>query len=141
MFFPFQCDNPGRNWEICSVYFKMYACCRFSHPVLDGLSALIEENEIMPDSIKSITVQSFVKALLLGRTAPENPVAAMYSIPHAIGNKLIKGEVSPEDMTAESLSDRRILDIAEKVTIEEDPELTALFHKKCLARIDIRVYV
>jgi 2-methylcitrate dehydratase PrpD len=113
----------------------MYACCRFSHQVLDGLSALIEENEIMPDSIESIRVQSFAKALLLGRTAPENSVAAMYSIPYAIGSKLIKGKVSPEEMTADSLSNRRILDIAEKVIIEEDPELTALFPEKCLARI------
>ena len=130
-----QCNDLGSNWEICSVYFKMYACCRFSHPVLDGLSALIKENDIMHKSIKSITVQSFAKALLLGRTAPENPVAAMYSIPFAIGSKLLKGKVGPEEMTAESLSDRRILDIAEKVTIEEDPELTALFPEKCLARI------
>ena len=84
-----QCNDPGRNWEICSVYFKMYACCRFSHPVLDGLSAQIKENEIMQDSIKSITVQSFAKALLLGCTAPESPVAAMYSISFGIGCKLI----------------------------------------------------
>jgi 2-methylcitrate dehydratase PrpD len=130
-----QCHDLGRNWEICSVYFKMYACCRFSHPALDGLSALIKKNGITHDSIKSITVQSFAKALLLGRTAPENPIAAMYSIPFAIGSKLIKGEVSPEEMTAESLSNRQILDIAEKVTIAEDPELTALFPEKCLARI------
>jgi 2-methylcitrate dehydratase PrpD len=130
-----QCHDLGRNWEICSVYFKMYACCRFSHPVLDGLSALIEEYEILPDSVESITVQSFAKALLLGRTAPENPVAAMYSIPFAIGSKLIKGEVRPEDMTARALSDRRILEIAKKVTIEEDSELTALFPEKCLARV------
>jgi 2-methylcitrate dehydratase PrpD len=59
----------------------------------------------------------------------------MYSIPYAIGSKLIKGKVSPEEMTADSLSNRRILDIAEKVIIEEDPELTALFPEKCLARI------
>ncbi len=130
-----QCNDLGSNWEICSVYFKMYACCRFSHPVLDGLSVLIKKNEITHDSIKSITVQSFAKALLLGRTAPENPVAAMYSIPFAIGSKLIKGKVRPEEMTAESLSDSRILDIAGKITIEEDPELTALFPEKCLARI------
>jgi 2-methylcitrate dehydratase PrpD len=130
-----QCKDLGRNWETCSVYFKMHACCRFSHPVLDGLSALIEENEITPDSIESITVQSFAKALLLGRTAPENPVAAMYSIPFAVASKLIKGEVGPQEMTVGSLSDRRILEIAEKVTIEENPELTALFPEKCLARI------
>jgi 2-methylcitrate dehydratase PrpD len=130
-----QCNDLGSNWEIRSVYFKMYACCRFSHPVLDGLSALIKKNEITHDTIKSITVQSFAKALLLRRTAPENPIAAMYSIPFAIGSMLIKGGVSPKEMTAESLSDRRILKIAEKVTIEEDPELTALFPEKCLARI------
>jgi 2-methylcitrate dehydratase PrpD len=130
-----QCHDLGRNWEICSVYFKMYACCRFSHPVLDGLSALIEEKNVVADSIDSITVQSFAKALLLGRTCPENPVAAMYSIPFAIGTKLIKGRVSPNEMTAESLSDRRILEIAEKVTLAEAPELTALFPEKCLARV------
>jgi len=131
----YQCNDLGSNWEICSVYFKMYACCRFSHPVLDGLSALVEKNEIRHNTIKSITVQSFAKALLLGRTAPENPVAAMYSIPYAIGCQLIKGKIGPEEITAESLSNRRILDIAEKVTIEEDPELTALFPEKCFSRI------
>jgi 2-methylcitrate dehydratase PrpD len=130
-----QCNDLGSNWEICSVYFKMHACCRFSHPVLDGLSALLEKNEIKHDTIESITVQSFAKALLLGRTAPENPVSAMYSIPYAVGSKLIKGKVGPEEMTAESLSNRQILDIAGKITIEEDPELTALFPEKCLARI------
>jgi 2-methylcitrate dehydratase PrpD len=129
------CHDLGRNWEICSVYFKMHACCRFSHPVLDGLSTLIEDKQIMPDSLDAIRVQSFAKALLLGRTAPENPVAAMYSIPFAIASKLINGEVSPKEMTAESLSDRRIREIAEKVTIVEDPELTALFPEKCLARV------
>ncbi|MCP4625125.1 MAG: MmgE/PrpD family protein [bacterium] len=56
------------------------------------------ESEIIPDSIESITVQSFAKALLLGRTAPENPVAAMYSIPYAIGCKLIKGQISPKEI-------------------------------------------
>jgi 2-methylcitrate dehydratase PrpD len=131
------CSDLGKNWEIGSVYFKMHACCRFSHPVLDGLSVMMDENGITPEMIESITVMSFSKATLLGRTAPENPVAAMYSIPYAIGSKLIKGEVSPREMTAESLSDRRILDIAKKVTIIEDVELTSLFPEKCLAKIAV----
>ena len=130
-----QCHDLGRNWEISAVYFKKYACCRFSHPVLDGLSALLEKNAVRPEAINSITVQSFAKALLLGGTAPENPVAAMYSIPYAIGSILINGKVGPKEMMAESLSDRRILGIAHKVTIEEDPQLTDLFPEKCLARI------
>jgi 2-methylcitrate dehydratase PrpD len=89
----------------------------------------------MHDRINSITVQSLAKSLLLGRTAPENPVVAMYSILYAIGSKLIQGKIRPKEMTTESLSDRRILETAKKVTIEEDPELTALFPEKCLVRV------
>jgi len=132
-----QCNDMGKNWEICAVYFKMYACCRFSHPVLDGLSSLIQKHGIVHDNIKSITVNSFAKALLLGRNTPNNPVAAMYSIPYAIGCKLVKGEVGTKEMTQDSLRNTQILKIAEKVTIEEDPEITAEFPEKCLARVTI----
>ena len=132
-----QCNDLGVYWEICSVYFKMYACCRFSHPVLDGLSAMILKHGLVHDSIDSIKVTSFVKALLLGCTAPDNPVAAMYSIPYAIGCNLVKGGVGPGGMAAESLTDKQILEIAAKVTIEEDPEITGLFPEKCLARITL----
>ena len=134
-----QCHDLGINWEIRSVYFKMYACCRFSHPVLDGLTSLIREHGILPDSIKSIKVASFAKALLLGHIAPGNSVAAMYSIPYAVGCKLVKGEVGPRELTTDSLTDKQILGIAEKVTIEEDPGITELFPEKCLARITLHL--
>lgn len=134
-----QCSDLGITWEIDSVYFKMHACCRFSHPVIDGLSALMNTHRITPEAIESITIQSFAKALLLGRTVPENPVAAMYSIPYAVGAKLIKGEILPEGVMKTSLSDRQILEIADKVIIQEDPQLTAQFPEKCLARVILKL--
>lgn len=130
-----QCNDLGINYEICSVYFKMHACCRFSHPVLDGLASLILEHGILSDSIESIKVKSFAKALLLDHKAPGNSVAAMYSIPYAIGCKLVKGEVGPGEMAANSLTDQQILEVAGKVTIEEDPDITKLFPEKCLSKL------
>lgn len=132
-----QCEDLGCNWEINSVYFKMHACCRFSHPVLDGLAALIQKHDIVHNNIRSIRVKSFAKSLLLGSTSPENSVAGMYSIPYTIGCLLLRGTVDPGAMTAESLTDPQILAIAKKVTIEEDPDITRLFPEKCLARISI----
>ncbi len=130
-----QGDELGINWEICSVYFKMYACCRFSHPVLDGLKSLTRGHEIQPEDIESIKVVSFAKALLLNHIAPDNPVAAMYSIPFIIGCFLTRGKVGPEEMTADTLTDTQILEIARKVVLEEDPVITDQFPEKCLARI------
>ena len=42
-------------------------------------------------------------------------------------------------MTTDSLTDKQILGIAEKVTIEEDPGITELFPEKCLAQIALHL--
>ena len=130
-----QGDELGTNWEICSVYFKMYGCCRFSHPALDGLTSLLRDHAFQPGEIESIKVVSFAKALLLNHITPDNPVAAMYSIPFIIGCFLARGKVGPQEMTADTLADTRIIEIARKVVLEEDPDVTAQFPEKCLARI------
>jgi 2-methylcitrate dehydratase PrpD len=139
---PFLCDAEpwdeiGINWEICSVYFKIHACCRFAHPVLDGLMNLTNEHEIEPEEIKSIKVRSFAKALLLNHMAPANSVAAMYSIPFIIGCFLARGKVGPGEMATDTLNDTYILQIAQKVVIEEDPDITKQFPEKCLARVSL----
>lgn len=132
-----ECEDLGTNWEICSTYFKMYACCRFSHPVLDGLTNLIEESDIIPDEIESIKVTSFAKAMLLDHLQPENPIAAMYSIPFIIGCFLAHKRVGPGEMTFKNLNDIEILTIARKVVLVEDPEITDKFPLKCLARVTV----
>jgi 2-methylcitrate dehydratase PrpD len=139
---PFLCDAPeckdlGTNWEICSSYYKMYACCRFSHPVLDGLTHLFAENDIKSGHIQSIKVTTFAKALLLDHLFPENLVAAMYSIPFIIGCFLTKGKVGIAEMTTDSLNDTEILSIAQKVALEEDSTITDQFPLKCLARVTV----
>ncbi len=132
-----QCEDLGTNWEICSTYFKMYACCRFSHPVLDGLTHLMAKNDIQHDEIESIKVTSFAKALLLDHIQPKNPVAAMYSIPFVIGCFLAQKRVGPGEMIFDTLDDGEILAIAKKVTLVEDPDITDKFPLKCLARVKI----
>lgn len=132
-----ECEDLGTNWEICSTYFKMYACCRFSHPVLDGLANLLEEGDIKLDEIESIKVTSFAKAMLLNHLEPENPIAAMYSIPFIIGCFLAQKNVGPREMTFENLNDTEILKIARKVVLVEDLDITDKFPLECLARVTV----
>ena len=132
-----ECEDLGTSWEICSTYFKMYACCRFSHPVLDGLTYLVEKYGINSDEIESIKVTSFAKAMLLNHLQPVNPIAAMYSIPFIIGCFLAKKKVGPVEMSFEYLNDVEILTIARKVILVEDPDITDKFPLKCLARVTV----
>ncbi|MBT8359643.1 MAG: MmgE/PrpD family protein, partial [Deltaproteobacteria bacterium] len=112
------------TYEICSVYFKMHACCRFSHPVIDGLANLVQNHDFLIEDIDSVMVASFEKAMLLSHMAPENPVAAMYSIPYIIGCYLVRGKVGPQEMVDDSLTDPKILEIAKRVVLQEDPSIT-----------------
>jgi 2-methylcitrate dehydratase PrpD len=132
-----ECDDLGINWEICSTYFKMYACCRFSHPILDGLGDLVLDRGIDPAQIRSVKVVSFAKALLLDHLAPKNPVAAMYSIPFIVGCYLTRGKIGILEMDEKLLDDEEILEMAKKVVLEEDPELTGKFPLQCLARVSV----
>jgi 2-methylcitrate dehydratase PrpD len=127
----------GAQWEICSVYFKMYACCRFSHPVLDGLADLTRDHSIKSEEIELIKVTSFAKALLLNHMRPDHPVAAMYSIPFIIGCFLTRGKIGPGELTSDALKDMQIIQLAQKVLIEEDANITNQFPEKCLARVSL----
>jgi len=133
-------SDPVFTYEICSVYFKMHACCRFSHPVIDGLANLVQDHDFLIEEIESVTVVSFDKALLLNHVAPENSVAAMYSIPFIVGCYLIRGKVGPQELVDDSLTDPKILEIARRVVLQEDPAITAQFPQKCLARVAITLH-
>ena len=87
--------------------------------------------------IESIKVASFAKALLLNHMKPDHPVAAMYSIPFIIGCFLTRGKVGPGELTGDTLKDPQILQVAQKVVIEEDGNMSNQFPEKCLARVSL----
>lgn len=132
------CSDLGSNWEISSTYFKMYACCRFAHPALDGLKPMVEDG-IRAEDVEAVTVTSFNKAMLLNHLTPENPVAAMYSIPYIIASFLVNGKVGVEEMGDESLTNSQVLATAQKVSLVEDQAITDEFPLKCLARVSVRL--
>jgi 2-methylcitrate dehydratase PrpD len=75
--------------------------------------------------------------MLLDHLQPENPIAAMYSIPFIIGCFLAQEKVGPGEMIFENLNDVEILKIAKKVILVEDRDITDKFPLKCLARVTV----
>lgn len=130
----------GSRWEIQRNYFKRHAACRFTHGALDVVARLLaDEGPLDPAAISRIEVETYVWAAQLDAPEPANMLAAKFSLPFAIATTLIHGEASVPAFRAPALSDERILALARRVAVQEDPTLTAMLPDLRPARVAIHL--
>jgi 2-methylcitrate dehydratase PrpD len=128
----------GESFEINNVYFKPYTSCRWTHPAIEGTIQLIKNHQdIKRDTIKRISVKTFLDATHLKWSHPKTMESAQYSIPFLVGAAVIDGEVGPDQIMEGRLSDPNITSIAEKVEVIHSPEMDNEFPKTAPAEIEI----
>jgi len=115
----------GRRWEITRGYHKLYACARCIHPALDALTTITKEHDIALEEVERIDVSTFAMAATMNNISPENPLAAKFSIPHALASCLVLHETGIAAYGELAVQDPRIRDLAAKVTVRNDSELDA----------------
>ncbi len=120
----------GKSWLIETVYFKPYSCCRWAHAAIDALRAVMTEHGVRPGAIQSLTVKTFARALSLNNeTAPTTLESAQYSLPFCIALAALRGQDALLPLREASLGDPEVLALAERVRLEVDPDLNALFSR------------
>ena len=117
----------GTRWEIARNYFKRHAACRYTHGALDALAEIVRQHggPIAPESITGITVDTYVWAAQLDHPAPENMLAAKFSLPFSLATTIVNGAATLDAFRADARADLVTRALAQRVTINEDPELTA----------------
>jgi 2-methylcitrate dehydratase PrpD len=117
----------GERWEIARNYFKRHAACRYNHGALDALGGIVRQagGRIDPDQIESIAVETYVWAAQLDHPEPANMLAAKFSMPFSIAAAIVRGRADLDAFRDAARADPRIAALARKVTVEEDPALTA----------------
>jgi len=116
----------GTRWEIARNYFKRHAACRYTHGALDAVGRILREHgPIAPEMIRAGRVDTYVWAAQLDDPAPRNMLAAKFSVPYAVAAMLVRGVADVPAFRAPSLSDPVILDLAARIAVEEDPQMTA----------------
>lgn len=126
----------GTRWEVSRNYFKLHACCRFNHAALDALALL---PETPPEAIETIDVESYSLAAELSDPAPTNTLGAKFSLPFAMATALVTGTTGVESFTAERVADPAIRALATRVTVREDPAMTAQLPDRRPARIRLHL--
>lgn len=117
----------GQRWEIARNYFKRHAACRYNHGALDALARIIAEagGRLDPAQIRSIRVDTYVWAAQLDHPSPENMLAAKFSMPFSLATYIVHGAATLDAFRDPAREDPVTRALAKKISIHEDPALTA----------------
>ena len=129
----------GQDWHLLHNYFKLHSCCRYNHGTLDALDAIEAAQGRLPapDEIQHIEVRSYHLAAELDDKAPRNTLAAKFSVPFAVATRLVRGSSAMASFTWDAVRNPRILALAQKVELAEDPAMTQRLPMERPARVVI----
>ncbi|MBW1921586.1 MAG: MmgE/PrpD family protein, partial [Deltaproteobacteria bacterium] len=87
-------DNLGKEYAIAENYFKPYPTCRFTHPSLDALKAILEREQVNPEDVARVKVWSFRAAVHTSSSPPSNAEAMRFSTPYLVAVMLVYGNIN-----------------------------------------------
>ena len=117
----------GQRWEIARNYFKRHAACRYNHGALDALQQIVAAagGRIDPAKVASITVDTYVWAAQLDHPAPANMLAAKFSMPFSLATFIVNGAATLDAFRDTARNDAATRALAARISVNEDPALTA----------------
>lgn len=127
----------GQRWEVGRNYFKMHSCCRYNHAALDALAMIAAATPLDPARIARIEVESYAFAAELDNPRPRNVLAAKFSVPFAVATTLVNRSSGVASFTAPMVADPAILALAARVSVREDPAMTAQLPDRRPARVTV----
>jgi 2-methylcitrate dehydratase PrpD len=126
----------GSDYNITRITFKNHGCCGHAFAALDA--ALELRPGIDPGDIEAVEVESYRAALeVAGIADPQGAPDAKFSIPYLMAHALTRGSVRLDAFDEHHLRDPAIRALLKRVTVREDPAMTADFPGKRAARVRI----
>ncbi len=118
----------GKRFESENISIKPYPCCRGTHPTIDATLTLVNENDIQPDNVESITIKAGRGTLdllalpLEVKAKPRNFVDSQFSLIWGCATAIVKKRVTLSSYTETAIKEQTVLDVAAKVSVEHDPK-------------------
>lgn len=130
-------DELGTTWHITRNYFRLYACCNPIHPALDCLRQALAELHPRADEIAHIDIATYGFAAVMRNPDPPNYFASKYSLPHAAATMAVRGHAGHSALDDTAVHDPAIVSLRHRVTITEDPGMTAMAPRLRQARVTV----
>lgn len=116
----------GRRWEILEtgITVKLYPSCAATHPALDAVLDLRDENRLAFDQVESVEVQvDDVTPKLLIYDRPATGLQGKFSLPFCLAAALVQGEVGLQTFEDSRTRDTRIQGLLPRITMQVNPKM------------------
>ncbi|SDV46522.1 MmgE/PrpD family protein [Chitinasiproducens palmae] len=128
----------GDEWHVMQNYFKLHSCCRYNHGTLDALDVLAARGTLPAAAeISSVAVTTYSYAAELTDPSPRNTLGAKFSVPFAVATRIVNGSSGLSSFTGEAIRNPEVLALAAKVSVTEDPSMTARLPQERPARVRV----
>ncbi|HEY7657583.1 MAG TPA: MmgE/PrpD family protein, partial [Burkholderiales bacterium] len=118
----------GETWQTMGVALKFYACVGTNHTTLDAIRDMQKERAFRAKDVKKIVVRgSQVTVNHVGwKYVPQGLTSAQLNLPYCVATWLIEGDCFVDQFTEKMVADPARMNLAGKVEVVHDPEITAL---------------
>lgn len=118
-------DGLGQRFEVDSISFKPYPCCRYTHGPIDAALRCAKGNGISPDSVEEVKVHLATHPFFDMVSRPfelrGNPsVDAQFSIPYAVTTAILDGYVFLDSFEEAKVKERAENPLLKKVVVLRD---------------------
>jgi 2-methylcitrate dehydratase PrpD len=133
------CRDLGKVYSIGDTYNKLYPSCRHAQPGIEAVLDLIRAHGVVSEDVASIWIGTHQVAYDLTGIikAPKNAGEAKFSLAYGAAIALKEHSFGVAHLTQPYYTDPAILALADKVTVEVDPAVQAVYPKQRGARVKI----
>jgi 2-methylcitrate dehydratase PrpD len=122
---------------ITDCYIKPYACCRHIQPAVEALFGLLNDENIAPDEIKRVDVQTYRIAAEHAATGWDDYASAQLSFPYLMGLAARFRGIKLEHFSDEIRRDPSFAAFARKLHVSAPPEIDRLYPQLRPARVTV----
>lgn len=133
-------DRLGERWALAETSFKFHASCRHTHPAADALLSVLNEHQVKPEQIRSITARVHQAALdVLGPvTNPKTVHQAKFSMGTVLALIALYGRADVR-LFESCLVDPEVAAFRSKVSMVLDAEVDAAYPGQWLGRVEVEL--
>ena len=127
------------EFYIQSIYNKLYSSCRHTHSAIEAALSIRQQKGFNVDDVESICVRTY--KLAVGghdHTIIDGINSAKMSMPYSVAVALVTGRAGISEFSEEMLSNKKVLELASKVHVVVDEELTALCPQCRAAIVEVK---
>jgi len=119
-------DNLGTHWESENASFKPFPVAHVIHPYIDALLRLTKTHNIQPEDVARIVCPvpeyqvGIVCEPLTEKRRPNSDSHGRVSLQYTLAEALVLGKINKNSYTNDSLKDKTILALADKIDYQVD---------------------